>query len=227
MFSTLVLWLPASFVLLPARAEKPRKATPPQEAAKYPLHDRHTAEHVTVAAEPGDSKEARPNTRLDYFQHGFMPMRVIVTNDGDEPITLDDARILFISADNTVTNAATDDELQRRLFALKSVRGTKIPLPAPLPSITVHHKPVDKKISADDEDFGFKTTTVAPHTTVAGYLYYDVRDLDAPVLGHATVEVRKLRYAGTNKPLDSFDIPLGTESKADDKAEDKQGDSKP
>ena len=135
-------------------------------------------------------------------------MRVIVTNDGDQPIVLDDARILFIASDNSVANAATDEDLQRRLFALKNVRGTKIPLPSPLPSITVHHKPVDKKITADDEDFGFKSTTVAPHTTAAGYLYYDVRDLDAPILNHASIEVRKLRFGSTNKSLDSFEIPL-------------------
>lgn len=194
--------------VLSAQGEKPRKPAPALAAAAYPFHDAHALEHVTVAAEPGDSKEARPDTRLDYYAHGFLPVRLIVTNDGDQPVTLDDARILFIAADNSTANAATQEDLQRRLFTLKSTRGSRIPLPAPLPSITVHHKPVDKKITADDEDFGFKTTTVAPHTTVAGYLYYDVRDLDTPILNHASIEVRKLRYGSTNKALDSFEIPL-------------------
>lgn len=190
-------------------AEKAREPVPPQDAAKYPLHDAHPSEGVVVAAEPGDTKQARPNTRLDYFAHGFLPIRVIVTNNSTQPISLDDARILFISGDNTPANAATEEDLQRRLFTLKSTRGTTIPLPSPLPSITVHHKPVDKKILADDEDFGFKTTTVAPHATVAGYLFYDIRDLDQPVLDHATLEVRKVRVASSNKALDSFEIPLG------------------
>jgi hypothetical protein len=193
---------------LAARADKPRKVPPPLPAAQYPAHDAHINEHVTIAAFPGDSKDTAPNTRLDYLHHGFMPIRIIVTNDSSQPLSLDDARILFISSDNITENAATDEELQRRLFEMKNVRGTKIPMPAPIPPITIHHKPVDKQILADDADFGFKTTTLAPHTTAAGWLFYDVRDLDDPVLQGATVELRKVRWAATNKSLDSFEIPL-------------------
>jgi hypothetical protein len=189
-------------------AEKPRKPKPAQPAQQYPMHDTHPGEHVTIAAEPGDNKETAPNTRLDYYHHGFMPLRVIVTNDSDQALTLDDARIHFIASDNTVIPAATDDDLQRLLFSMKSVTGTKIPMPAPIPSITIHHKPINKQILADDNDFGFQTTTVAPHTTVSGYLFYDVREIDDPVLKNAQLELRKIRYAAANNPLDTFEIPL-------------------
>lgn len=189
-----------------AHAEKPRKPKPALPAAEYPLHETH--DRVTIAAEPGDSKETEPDTRLDYAHHGFMPFRVIVTNDSDTAISLDDARIKFISSENHVVQAADDEELQRRLFSRKYVSDSHIPLPLPLPSIPIHHKPVDKQILLDDADFGFPTTTVAPHTTVSGYLYYDTRDLDDPILEHATLEVRKVRIAASNKELDSFEIAL-------------------
>ncbi|HLI77019.1 MAG TPA: hypothetical protein VKV02_08740, partial [Acidobacteriaceae bacterium] len=110
--------------------------------------------------------------------------------------------------DNYTENAATDDDLARRLFSKKYAQGTKIPLPAPLPSITIHHPGIDKLITEDGTDFGFSTTTVAPHTTVAGYLFYDTRDINDPVLDHATLELRKVRWASTNKELQSFEIPL-------------------
>jgi hypothetical protein len=189
-----------------AHAEKARKPKPALPAAQYPFHETHS--RVTIAAEPGDTKETAPDTRLDYAHHGFMPFRVIVTNDADQALSLDDARIHFISRDDAVIQAATDDDLQRRLFSSKSAAGTKIPLPAPLPSITIHHKPVDAKILADDNDFGFPTTTIAPHTTVSGYLYYDTRDLDDPILDKATLELRKVHFAGSEKELDSFEIQL-------------------
>ena len=128
--------------------DKPRKPVPPMSAEKYPFHDAHANEKVAIAAEPGDTDETIAKTRLDYYHHGFMPMRVIVTNDSNDAVSLDDARILFVAADNYVENAATDDDLQRRLFSKKSVAGTKIPLPGPLPSITIHHPPVDKQILA-------------------------------------------------------------------------------
>jgi hypothetical protein len=192
-----------------AHADKPRKPVPPLAASQYPMHDAHTNERVTIAAEPGDTKDAAPHTRLDYYGHGFLPVRVIVTNDSDFAVNLDDARIHFIAADGSSIPAATDEELQRGLFSLKSATGKKIPLPLPVPiPITVGKKNIDKDILADDNDFGFKTTTVAPHATVAGYLYYDMTNIDEPVLDHATLELRKVRFAADNRALDSFEIPL-------------------
>lgn len=204
----LVLAALALLCALPAHADKPRKPTPPLPAAQYAAHETHPNEHVTIAALPGNTPETAPNTRLDYLAHGFLPIRVIVTNDSDQPLSLDQARIMLITADNYTENAATEDDLDRALFQMKQVKGTKIPLPAPLPPITHHPKPVDQKIVADDVDFGFKTTTVAPHSTVAGWLFYDTRDLDPPVLRGATLELRKVRWASTNKDLDRFEIPL-------------------
>src|SRR5579875_729833 len=186
--------------------DKPRKPAPAAPAPNYPLHDTHDG--ITVAAEPGDIKETRPDTRLDYFHHGFMPIRVIVTNNTDQPLSLDDARILFVASDNYTRNAATDDDLERRLFSKKYAEGTKVPLPAPLPSITLHHPGIDKQILADDTVFGVPATTVAPHATVSGYLFYDTKEIDEPVLDKATLELRKVRWASSNKELMAFEIPL-------------------
>lgn len=195
--------------LLPAGAaakDKPRKPTPAGEAASYPLHDSHDG--ITVAAEPGDVAEARPDTRLDYYHHGFLPVRVVVSNGTARPLSLDDTRMLFIAGDNYTRNAATEDELDRRLFNHKDAAGKTIPLPAPLPSIKLHGPQLNKQIAADEDDFGFPSTTVAPHSTASGYLFYDTRDVDEPVLEHATLELRKVRWADTNKELDSFEIAL-------------------
>jgi len=196
---------------LSATAEKPRKPAPPAAAKSYAMHQ--TIAGVTIAAEPGDTPATRPDTRLDYFSHGMLPVRVIVTNDSDFAVNLDDARIHLITADNTVLPAATDDDLQRRLFTLKDATGSKTPLPLPFPLPITHGKSaVDKKILADEDDFGFQTTTVKPHTTVSGYLFYDLEGRNAPPgpasLLHTTLELRKVRLAQTNQALDTFEIPL-------------------
>jgi hypothetical protein len=190
-----------------ALAEKARIPVPPLAAAAYPMHDAHAAEHVTIAAEPCTSKATLPNTRMDYYGHGFLPVRVIVTNDSEFAVNLDDARIHFIAADGTSIPAATDDELQRGLFTMKSATGTKLPLGLPIP-ITVGKKNIDKSILLDENDFGFQTTTVAPHATVAGYLYYNMDGVDQPALSHATLELRKVRVAPDNHALDAFEIAL-------------------
>jgi len=205
---------------LAATADKPRKQTPPLPAQQYPLHETHPADHLTIAVEPGDTKETAPHTRLDYYSHGFLPIRVIVTNDSDLAINLDDARIHFIAADGSSIPAATDDDLERGMFTLKSATGRKVPLPLPVPiPITTGKSDIDKKVVADDNDFSFQTTTVAPHTTVAGYLFYDINNLDTPILDHATLELRKVRLSSTNKILDTFEIPLSKPATADAKDE--------
>ena len=207
MSSHLRLLVPLALALpLVAHADKPRKVPPPLPAAQYPAHDTH--EQITIAADPGDTKETAPHTRLDYLGHGFLPIRIIVTNDSSQPLSLDDARILFISANDLTENAASNEELDRAIFQLKNVKGKQIPLPGPLPPITKKPKPVDNQIRLDDNDFGFKSSTIAPHSTAAGWLYYDMHDVDQPVLKNATVEIRKVRWLGTNKPLDTFQIPL-------------------
>jgi hypothetical protein len=204
LFATLALALP-----LAAHADKPRKVPPPLPAAQYPAHDTH--EQITIAADPGDTKDTAPNTRIDYLGHGFMPIRIIVTNDSSQPLSLDDARIFLVPANGAAENAASQDELERGTSSVGK-EGKKTPLPGPLPPITHHDKPVDNLIAADDNDFGFKSSTIAPHSTAAGWLYYDIRDLDRAPLKGASIELRKAKWAATNKPLDTFEIPLQSAS---------------
>jgi hypothetical protein len=179
----------ALFVLPAAASDKPRPAPPVQPATKYAAVDIHPNEHVSVAAEPCTDQEDCKFFRLPYVMHGFLPIRVIITNDRDQPLTLDDVRILFYPAEGEKEQAATDEDLNRRLFTKKSAAGTKLPI---IP-VTIHHEPIDKKILLDDDDFGFKSLTVAPHTTAAGYVFYDTRSLDDPVLKGAELYVKEIR----------------------------------
>jgi hypothetical protein len=173
-----------------------KKAPPVKPASQYAAYDTHPNEHLSIAADPCDDPKDCDFFRLPYIQHGFIPVRVVFTNDGDTALSLDEARIQFISINNDVIPAATDDDIQRRLFSTQSVKGRKIPLPAPLPPITLHDKPVDKQISKDDADFGFSATTINPHSTLAGYLFYDVRQLDDPPLKGAQLYVKEVYTVG-------------------------------
>jgi len=199
----LLLSLPPDYA-----AAASKKAPPPQPADKYAAFDSHPAEHVTIAADPCTRKEDCDFFRLPYIAHGILPIRVIITNDGDRALSLDDARLQFISAGNDKIPAATDDELNRRLFTMKSVTGTKIPMPAPIPSITIHHGPVDKKIMQDENDFGFQGTVVNAHTTVAGYLFYDIKELDDPALKDAELYVKQVHSLDAKQQLFAFSIPF-------------------
>jgi len=109
----------------------------------------------------------------------------------------------FISANNDRIPAATEDDINRRLFTFHNAQGTKIPI---IP-ITIHH-PVDKNIAKDDDDFGFKGTVVNPHSTLAGYLFYDIKDLDDPALRHAQLYVKMVHTLDGSHELFAFTIPF-------------------
>jgi hypothetical protein len=200
------------FAVTSLASDKPRKAPPAKPANEYAAFDPHPKEQVTVAVEPCDDPKECDFFRLPYIQHGFIPVRVIFTNDSDAALSLDDARIQFISVNNDKIPAATDDDIQRRLFSTKSVKGRQVPLPLPLPPITLHDKPVDKQITQDETDFGFSTTTVKPHSTLAGYLFYDVRQLDEYPLKGAEIYIKMVHTVadkdGNKKDLFDFNIPF-------------------
>jgi hypothetical protein len=185
-----------------------KKAPPAKPAAQYDTFDAHPREQVTIAAEPCDDPADCKFFRLPYVQHGLLPIRVIITNDSDRALSLDDARLQFISANNDVIPAATDDDINRRLFTMKAVKGSKIPMPAPIPAIPIHHAPVDKKITQDENDFGFQGTVVNAHSTLAGYLFYDVKPLDDPALKGAELYVKMVHTLDAKQNLFAFSIPF-------------------
>jgi hypothetical protein len=128
----------------------------------------------------------------------------VISNDSDRALSLDDARMQFISANNDKIPAATEDDINRRIFTLHSTQPIHIPM-IPIP---IKRTPVDKKITDDDNDFGFQGRVVNAHSTLAGYLFYDIQDLDEPALKHAELYVKMVHTLDGKQELFAFTIPL-------------------
>ncbi|MGB6745434.1 MAG: hypothetical protein WBE38_17440 [Terracidiphilus sp.] len=178
---------------------------PVQPATSFAAVEVHDKEQVAIAAEPYDTKEKESIFRVDYLSHGVMPVRLIVTNESDRPISLRDARILFETASGDRIQAAEPEDVER-LMTRKEREGSKIPMPGPIPSIHTHPKASDKEIEEDFDTFEYQALAVEPHTTRAGFLFYDVSDLTHPLRG-AKLYLRELRDADGNE-LFYFEIPF-------------------
>ncbi len=189
---------------LPAMAVD-RTPPPLQPATTFADVEAHDGEKVAIAAEPYDTREKAAIFRVDYLSHGVMPVRLIVTNNGDRPISLRDARILFYTADGDKIQAAEPEDVER-LMTGKERQGRSIPLPAPLPSIKRKPKASNKEIEQDFDTFEYQALVVEPHSTRAGFLFYDVSGLDHPLEG-ASLHLRELRDAD-GKELFYFEIPF-------------------
>ena len=169
-------------------------------ASEYADVDTHPQERVSIAADPFDTEDSTRFFRIDYLKYGLLPVRIIITNTGDRPILLDDVRIQFISATNDRIPAATPDEIDRRMNNVSNPMD-KYHFPIPLPKGKTHNQKIDQ----DMNDFGFSTLTVEPHTTQAGFLFYDVSGLETPVLRGAEIYV-KMVHDADGKDLFAFTI---------------------
>ena len=176
-----------------------------QPASSFAAVETHPNENVAIAAEPYDTKEKEAIFRVDYLSHGVMPVRLIVTNLGDRPISLRDARILFQTPAGDRIQAAEPEDVER-LMTRKEREGKKLPMPGPIPSIKMKPKASDKEIEQDFDTFEYQALVVEPHTTRAGFLFYDVSQLDHPLKG-AKLHLHMLRDAD-GKELFYFEIPF-------------------
>ena len=201
---SLIAPLACGLLLLCARFGAAEHPPPPAGVAtSYPAFVAHPDEHVTIAADPYNTKEKASCFRIDYLKYGFMPIRIIVTNDGDKPINLEQARIHFITASGDKIPAAEPEDVERRTTDVKNVDRSRRSLclgflPRP--------RSKDPKIEADFHEFEYQALVVEAHTTRAGFLFYDVQGLDNPLKG-AKLYLRRLQ-ASDGKELFYFEIPF-------------------
>ena len=181
------------------------KAAPPpaREATSYPAVDVHEKEGVAVAADPLDTREKQAFFQIDYLKAGFLPVRLIVTNNSSQPIKLDEVRVYFLTADGEKIRAAEEDDVERRIRDVKDP-SRQMELPFPLKGGKPKNK--DPKVEGDFKVADFATLTVAPHSTQSGYLFFDVSGLQNELVG-AKLLVRGID-GPDNEPLFFFEAPF-------------------
>jgi hypothetical protein len=198
-----ICWI-SLWLALPIMADD-HTVPPVQPATSFAAVEVHDKEQVAIAAEPYDTREKESLFRVDYLSHGVIPVRLIVTNLGSRPISLRDARILFETAEGDRIQAAEPEDIER-LMTRKERQGTKIPMPGPIPPIHTKPKASNKEIEEDFDTFEYQALVVEPHTTRAGFLFYNVSDLSHPLRG-AKLYVKELRDAD-GEELFYFEIPF-------------------
>jgi len=176
----------AAVAAVPIAGVRAAAKTPPpaHNAEQYPANETHAGEHVTVAADPVDTREKQSLFAIDYLRAGFLPVRLIVTNNGGTPIKLDEVRVYFVTADGDKLKAAQPEDVERRVARVGDP--TK-QMEAPFPLKGIIGKPTNKdaKVEADFKLADFADLTVAPHATQSGYLFFDVSGTQAPLAGAA------------------------------------------
>lgn len=182
-----------------------RVPSPAGDAANYPAVDIHSTEQVAIAADPYDSKDKTGIFRIDYLEYGFLPIRIIITNNSNHAISLADARIDFVDAAGDRIPTSEVDDVERRVDRIKRPDGG-YKLPGPLSHIGSKPGKKSRAIQEDFQAFEYSFVEVDPHTTRSGFFFYDVKGLDHPLRG-AKLLLTNLRNAN-GKDLFYFEIPF-------------------
>lgn len=185
-----------------AAGDKPFSPPPAAAPDTYPAHETHQDENVSIAIDPYDTPNKTTIFKIKYRQVGFLPIRLIIANDGSSPLMLDDLRIEFITSRRDKIEPATKDDILRRITRPEKADPQR-PLPFPLPRGKA--QPVKKDDRQELESAAFVTFPITPHSTYSGFLFFDVQGIDNPE-GGAHVYISGIR-AGA-KELFYFDIPL-------------------
>jgi hypothetical protein len=172
-------------------------------AINYPAHDFHRDEQVSLAADPYDTPEKAKIFSVDFATHGLLPIFFIITNDGDQPVSIANMEIKLITANHSKLTPVSTADLYRRLSNPQASTRPS-PLPIPLP-----HKvkgTVSKKEMDEIESSQFAAKAVEPHGTQSGFLFFDVGGISSPLAG-ANIDITGVANAKGIELL-YFEIPV-------------------
>ena len=178
-------------------------AMPPALPAKdYPAHDQHPLEVVTVAVDPYDLADKANIFSVHYSEIGFLPLFVVITNDGDQPVELSGMKAQLVTASRAKLSPAVDEDIARRL-ARPSANTNRYPVPFPTKKVKGG---LSKEAIAEIQNAQFVAKAVEPHSTQAGFLFFDVSGISVPLAG-AHLYLTGVRDAKGNE-LMYFEVPL-------------------
>jgi hypothetical protein len=189
----------AAFVLPVAAKDFVKPAAHP--AQTYPAHDDHTTDKVAIAADPYDTPEKAKIFTINFHEHGLLPIFFIVTNDGEQPISIANMQVTLTTANRSKLTPIASEDIFRRL----SNPHETTPIPVPIPQKKVKGG-LSQKERDEIETSQFAAKAVEPHTTQSGFLFFDVENVNAPLEGSRIFVTGVNDAKGTE--LMYFEIPL-------------------
>src|SRR5208283_1106390 len=192
-FSSVVLWASKEFV-------QPKV----DNANTYPSKDAHPNEKVTVAIDLYNTAPKDDIFITHYNQEGILPVLLIITNDGDQPVALREMRAQWVTGRQTKLEALDVDDVFRRVAHIQGSSTPRTVGPITLPGGNKNKKAqqqYDEIMRAH-----LAAQAVEPHSTRSGFLFFDVENVQQPVAG-AHIYLTGVRDSNGSE-LMYFEIPL-------------------
>jgi hypothetical protein len=172
-------------------------------AKTYPANDIHDDEKVAIAADPYDTADKVATAfNVKYVDQGLLPVHLIISNDGNQPVSLAEMKIVFVTKKGTKLDPARPEDIYRRIGHPRQSGPVINPLPIP----RKQPRSVSEQARDEVQQAQFLAKAVEPHGTQAGFLFFDVSGIESPLAG-AKLEITGIMNSD-GKELFYFEIPM-------------------
>ena len=159
------------------------------------LAHKQTTDRLTIAVDPyvtGD-KVKLAFGKLNPYDHGVLPVLVVMQNDGQKAIQLKNMRVEYVGPHRDRALATPANEV-------KYVTPPKQPRVDPISRKLQGKNPLD---AWEIEGRAFAATMLPAGSTASGFFYFE-----ASIEPGATIYISGLAEAGANRELVFFEVPL-------------------
>jgi hypothetical protein len=190
----------ATVVVLPeaasAQKDKDKGGFTPGPASSF--ENKQTIADVTVAAKAfeTDSDARQAFGKLNPYEHGILPVLVVIQNDTKQPIKLDRMQVQYVMPDRSRIDATPAQEVQ---YTRGPDRPNMNPRPLPIP----RRAKKNPLAAFEIEGRAFAAKMLLPGESAHGFFYFQTRHRSG-----SQIYISGLSEAATGKELFFFEIPL-------------------
>lgn len=177
-----------------------------EPAKSYPYHQQQGA--IVIAADPYETKE-KIKTAFDLKeleQMGIVPVHIIISNEGEDPIAISGQDINLLDANNRSFEPLPVDEVVRAVVYKDSPRTSRNPSPLPFPRSSGRRGDAFE-IETDLTNKSLRDLRVAPKANSGGFVFFRLPN-NRMRLGGYKVYIPEIRNLKTRQSLLFFEIEL-------------------